>query len=97
MPKITKEQVAKIAKLARLKLTDKELEMFTGQLGDILEYMEVLDEVDTEGVEPTSQVTGLTNVMREDEVESDFCTKDELLDCSPLPVERGQIKVKKVL
>jgi len=97
MPKITKEQIEKIAKLSRLKLTSEELEKFTGQLGSVLEYIDILNEVDTEGVEPTSQVTGLTNVMREDEVENDFCSKDELLAVTPLPIERGQIKVKKVL
>ncbi len=97
MTKITKEQVEKVAKLARLKLTPEELDKFTDQLSSVFEYMEILNEVDTDDVEPTSQVTGLENVMREDKIDSDFCTKDELLSVTPLPVERGQIKVKKVL
>lgn len=91
MAKITKEQ------LARIKLTPEEAEKFESQLGSVLEYMEILNEVDTEGVEPTSQVTGLQDVMREDEVDRDFCNGDELLECSPLEVENRQIKVKKVL
>ena len=83
--------------MARLRLTPSEDEKFSAQLDSVFKYMEILNEVDTSQVEPTSQVTGLTNVMREDEVEGDFCTKDELLGQSPLPVDRGQIRVKKVL
>lgn len=97
MSKITKEQVEKVAKLAKLNLTPEELDKFAGQLAPIFEHVDILSEVDTSGIEPTSQVTGLTNVMRDDEVETDFCSKDELLAVTPLPVERGQIKVKKVL
>ncbi|OIP81382.1 hypothetical protein AUK45_01530 [Candidatus Peregrinibacteria bacterium CG2_30_44_17] len=97
MSKITKEQVEKVAKLARLNLTPDELNKFADQLSSIFEHVDILSEVDTDGTQPTSQVTGLTNVMRDDEVDSDFCSKDELLAVTPLPVERGQIKVKKVL
>ncbi|PIS03986.1 Asp-tRNA(Asn)/Glu-tRNA(Gln) amidotransferase GatCAB subunit C, partial [Candidatus Peregrinibacteria bacterium CG10_big_fil_rev_8_21_14_0_10_44_7] len=93
----TKEQVEKVAKLARLNLTPDELNKFADQLSSIFEHVDILSEVDTDGTQPTSQVTGLTNVMRDDEVDSDFCSKDELLAVTPLPVERGQIKVKKVL
>ncbi|OGJ48568.1 hypothetical protein A2344_04685 [Candidatus Peregrinibacteria bacterium RIFOXYB12_FULL_41_12] len=96
MAKITKQQVSKVAHLARIKLTDEELEKFTSQIEGVLEYMDVLNEVDTAGVAPTSQVTGLSNVMREDEI-VDFVAKDELLKCTPLEVERRQVKVKKVL
>lgn len=96
MSKISKDQVKKVAKLARIKLTDEEVEMFTGQLGDIFEYIDTLDEVDTEGVEPTSQVTGLSDVMRDDEIDQSLCSGDELLECTPLEVEDRQIKVKKV-
>ncbi|OGJ52449.1 hypothetical protein A2448_03530 [Candidatus Peregrinibacteria bacterium RIFOXYC2_FULL_41_22] len=96
MAKITKQQVSKVAHLARIKLTDEELEKFTSQIEGVLEYMDVLNEVDTAGVAPTSQVTGLSNVMREDAI-VDFDNKDELLKCTPLEVERRQVKVKKVL
>lgn len=100
--KLTKEQVEHIARLARLGLTPEEIEKYQTELSSILDYVEKLNEVDTENVEPTAQVTGLKNVMREDKVvrkddlESLADPKD-LLACSPLPVERGQIGVKKVL
>jgi aspartyl-tRNA(Asn)/glutamyl-tRNA(Gln) amidotransferase subunit C len=94
--KITQDQVRHISKLARLSLTDDEVERFAGQLSAAFDYMEVLNEVDTEGVLPTCQVTGLKDVHRADEV-SQFCDPQELLKCSELPVERDQIKVKSVM
>jgi aspartyl-tRNA(Asn)/glutamyl-tRNA(Gln) amidotransferase subunit C len=92
---LSHDQVRHIAKLARLNLTDEEISMFAGQLSDIFEYVDQLNEVDTGGVEPTSQVTGLENVTREDEVTT-FCDPKDLLECSPLPVEKDQVKVKSV-
>jgi len=63
---ISKEQVKHIAKLARIRLNEKEVEKFKRELSSVLDYVEKLKEVDTENVEPISQVTGLENVMRED-------------------------------
>ena len=93
---LTKDQVRHIAKLCRLQLTDSEVEKFAKQLSDVFEYMEVLSEVDTEKVEPTAQVTGLKNVKQKDEVVDEGIAK-ELLTNTVLPVERNQIKVKKVI
>ena len=90
------EQVQHIAKLARLGLGREEGEKFAKQLSEILAYMEMLNEVNTDKVEPTSQVTGLTSVTREDKVKR-FCEKEELLACTELPVEKDQIKVKSVI
>ena len=67
MPTITKEQIEHIAKLARIELGDAEKERMTKQLGDILLYIGKLKEVDTTGVEPTAQVTGLEDVFRKDD------------------------------
>lgn len=92
---LTRAQVQHIATLARLALTDAEVDKFTKQLTDILGYVAQLNEVDTEGVLPTSQVTGLKNVMRDDVVQ-DFIGKDPLLACTQLPVERDQITVLSV-
>lgn len=64
---ITVKDVEHVANLARLALTDEEKEQFTGQLNAILKYAEKLNELDTTGVEPTSHVLPLANVMREDE------------------------------
>lgn len=62
-----KIDVAHVAKLANLPLTDAEKKKFEKQLSSILEYVEKLKEVNTSKVEPTSQVTGLENVVRNDE------------------------------
>ncbi|MDP2642292.1 MAG: Asp-tRNA(Asn)/Glu-tRNA(Gln) amidotransferase subunit GatC [Candidatus Peregrinibacteria bacterium] len=90
---LTEEQVRHVAKLARLKLTDEEVKKFAGQLSGVLEYVDILKEVDTEGVEITSQVTGLKNVMRKDEVVASEAKREELLACSELEVDSNQVKV----
>jgi aspartyl-tRNA(Asn)/glutamyl-tRNA(Gln) amidotransferase subunit C len=64
---ITVQEVEHVADLARLALSDDEKRQFAGQLSAILKYAEKLNELDTEGVEPTSHVLPLANVMREDE------------------------------
>ena len=76
--KLTKGQVLHIAKLAKLHLTEKEVRKFQHELSDILEYIEILNELDTKGVKPTSQVTGLENVFREDGVEKSLTQKEAL-------------------
>lgn len=96
MSEISKQQVEKVAKLARVKLSEEEALKFAVQLDKVFDYMDILNEVDTKDVEPTAQVTGLKNVMREDEVRN-FDNKGELLGKTPLEVEDGQIKVMKVL
>ncbi len=93
---LSEEQVKHVAVLARLDLSDSEAKKFSGQLSDILSYMEILDEVDTKNVAATSQVTGLENVTRKDEVKK-WCERDELLACTELPIENNQIKVKPVI
>lgn len=90
---ISEEQVKKVAKLARLNLTDKEVKTFAGQFEEIFGYMEILDEADVSGLKETSQVTGLENVSESDDI-TRKCSGDELLACSPLPKERKQIRVK---
>lgn len=93
---LTKDQVRHIAKLARLGLSEKEFEKFSLQLTDILQYVEILNEVDTEGVEPTSQVTGLQNILRPDTVTA-WVSREELLACTELPVEQNQIRVRSII
>ncbi len=95
---ISQDDVRKIAQLARLKLTDEEVVRFSGQLTDILSYVDLLKELDTAGVLETSQVTGLANVTRVDELRSEpLCTSDELLDCSPLSKKSHQIRIPRIL
>lgn len=65
--KLTKDQVKHVAKLANLPLSEAEESKYSDQLSKILDYIDKLNEVDTKDVEPTFNVTGLSNVMREDE------------------------------
>ncbi len=76
--KISQEEVKKIAKLADLKLTENEVEKFQKQLSEVLDYVAVLDELDTFKVKPTSQVTGLKNITRDDETEPSLSQKESL-------------------
>jgi aspartyl-tRNA(Asn)/glutamyl-tRNA(Gln) amidotransferase subunit C len=64
---IDRDQVLHVARLARLRLTDKELERMPGELSHILDHVEKMGELDLDGVEPTAHVVELTNVLREDE------------------------------
>jgi len=74
-----KIDVKKVAKLANLSLSPDEEEKYFEQLSKILEYIDKLNEVDTENVEPTYNVTGLSNVMRPDEVGDCVIPQDEAL------------------
>ena len=65
---ISREEVEKVSLLGRLLLSDNELDKMTSQLTDILGYMDLLGEVDTEGVEPMAHAQELANVFRADEV-----------------------------
>jgi aspartyl-tRNA(Asn)/glutamyl-tRNA(Gln) amidotransferase subunit C len=95
--KLTKKEIEHIANLARLDLTDEEFKKYGEQLSGVLSYIEQLQEVDTTDVEPTAQVTGLENVMREDRAEDwQENEKERALGESP-EIEEGQIKVKRVL
>ena len=80
--KISKQEVIDTAELARLDFEDSELEKFTVQLGNILEYIEDLNELNTDGVEPTSHVLELTTPLREDRVEQ-LITTEEALQNAP--------------
>lgn len=95
--KLTKEQVEHISKLAKLDLSDEEIVRFQKQLSSILKYVELLNEVDTENVEPTAQTTGLKNVVREDKPSEEQClTQEEVLSNAPQRQD-GFIKTKAVL
>lgn len=92
---LSKEEVQKVAKLARIELTDEEVTKFQTQLSAILEYIEQLQKVDTQGVEATAQVTGLENVWRKDEIAAEDL-RDGVLDQAPEKVA-NLVKVKSVL
>lgn len=88
------KDVEHVAKLARLELTEEEKRKFANQLSSILEYVEEMNEVDTEGVEPMSHAIHFVNVMREDEVKYEQ-TKEELMKNAPFE-EDGFFRVPKI-
>ena len=75
-----KLDVGHIAHLARLALSDPEKETFAAQLGDILSYVEKLNELDTSGIEPTSHVVTIGNVVREDKVSASLAQDEALMN-----------------
>ncbi len=96
MAKFTKSEVEQVASLARIGVSDAEKDELTQSLSSILEFVDELQAVDTKGVAPTSQVTGLEDVLREDQVVRCELTRDELLANAPATHE-GYVKVKRVL
>ena len=81
---LTREEVKHIATLARLELSDEEIARYQSELTRILEYVSQLQEVDTTGVEPTAQVAGLLNHLREDNSASvDEAVRGRLLAGAP--------------
>ncbi|QMV41024.1 Asp-tRNA(Asn)/Glu-tRNA(Gln) amidotransferase subunit GatC [Cohnella cholangitidis] len=92
---ITIKDVEHVANLARLELSDAEKEQFTGQLNAILKYADKLDQLDTDGIEPTSHVLPLANVMREDVVKPSWPIEKVLLNAPE--EEDWQFKVPAVL
>jgi aspartyl-tRNA(Asn)/glutamyl-tRNA(Gln) amidotransferase subunit C len=96
MAQLTHDDVLKLARLARISLTDEEVDKYTTELTAILEYVEQLSAVDVTGLEPTNQVTGLTNVMRKDEVIDYGYKPAKLLENVPA-VQNNQLKVKRMI
>ena len=94
--KLEIKDIEDIAELARLHLTEDEKTRYAGQLSAVLEYVEMLNEVDTTGVEETCQVTGLEDVVREDvAVACDEDTRKAIIDQFPAKVG-NLLKVKAV-
>ena len=83
MAKLSHEDILKLATLSRLDLSEEEISRFNGELNAILNYVELLNEVDVTGLKPTSQVTGLENVTRADEILDYGYGQAELLKNAP--------------
>jgi len=92
---LSREEVQHVALLARVGLSEADIEKFQGQLSQILDYFEVLKQVDTEGVPPTAHVLPLQNVMRPDEVAPSL-PQEEILANAP-QVEEGHFRVHAIL
>ena len=93
--KLSHAEVEHIAELAKLALTEEEKEKFRGQLSAILEYAEMLQQLDTEAIPPTATVLPLQNVMRPDEVAPSF-SQGDILANAPDAVE-GCFRVRAIL
>jgi len=96
MTHISRDDVQHLAQLSSLQLTDNEADELQADLQNILGYVEQLSNLDTTGVEPTYQVTGLSNVWRDDVVEQSDVSREVLLGLPNEQTEQ-QIKVPKVL
>jgi aspartyl-tRNA(Asn)/glutamyl-tRNA(Gln) amidotransferase subunit C len=96
MGKLSRDDVLKLAKLARLELTEDEITEFSEELSDILTFVEKLQAVDTEGLLPTNQVSELTNVTRTDETIDYGYKVEDLLKNVPT-VKDNQIQVKRMI
>lgn len=96
MTQVSREDVLHLAQLSSLELNENEIESLRNDLSNILGYIEQLSQLDTDGIEPTYQVSGLQNVWRSDEVIDYGVTREDLLACAP-ESQNNQLKVPKVL
>jgi aspartyl-tRNA(Asn)/glutamyl-tRNA(Gln) amidotransferase subunit C len=92
--KLSRQEVEKIARLARLSLSDEEIEQYRSQLSEVLTYVDQLNELDINDVPTTAQVTGQTNVLADDVVQ-DGGDRQKLLKNAPA-TDGDSIKVKAV-
>ena len=83
MAKLDISEVEHIAKLSRLELSEDEKEKFSKELSGVLEYFEKLKGIDTEGIDPCANITGLSNVSRKDEIEESGITHDDIKKNAP--------------
>ena len=97
MAKLTKDEVLHIAKLAQLDLDDAEITKFLPQLSKVVDFIGHLNEVDIKSVEPTAQVTGLTDVYREDAVDSTNILSQDSAISGTDNIYNGYFKVKAIL
>ena len=96
MTQISRDDVLHLAQLSNLELNDAEIGGLQTDISNILGYVEQLSKLDTEGIEPTYQVTGLENVWRNDEIIDYGISRSDLLACAPESIN-NQVKVPKVL
>ncbi|HLR08931.1 MAG TPA: Asp-tRNA(Asn)/Glu-tRNA(Gln) amidotransferase subunit GatC [Bacillota bacterium] len=95
MVALTKEEVKRIAHIARLAITDKEAEKFAKELDTMVGYAQQLAELDTDGVEPTTYVLDMKNVMRQDEPKT-WSSREAALTNAP-DKQDGQFRVPSIL
>jgi aspartyl-tRNA(Asn)/glutamyl-tRNA(Gln) amidotransferase subunit C len=94
-PRITREDVEHVAKLARLRVTDEEVALFAGQLGDILEHAADIEALEIDHLEPTAHPVPFDNVLRRDDP-GECLDRDEVLSQAPA-AEDGRFRVPRIL
>jgi aspartyl-tRNA(Asn)/glutamyl-tRNA(Gln) amidotransferase subunit C len=92
---IDEAEVRRIAKLARLKLSDDEVRLFAGQLAEILDYVKQIELLDTDGVEPLAHALPVTDVLREDEPHESLSQRQALANAPE--TQRGYFRVPTVI
>ena len=95
MSKITKDEVIKVAQLARLELNENEINNHAKQLEKILEYIKQLEKIDTDNIPCTTRAIEVINVLRKDKNKNSDCT-DELLELGPSREDK-YFKVPKII
>ncbi|MBM3208685.1 Asp-tRNA(Asn)/Glu-tRNA(Gln) amidotransferase subunit GatC [Candidatus Shapirobacteria bacterium] len=90
--KLTEGEVVHVANLAHLALAPKEIKKIRDQLSEVLDYVKILQQVDTVKIVPTSQVTGLKDVFREDSVQPSLSVKDSLSESKNSEGEKFKVK-----
>lgn len=95
MAKLSKDEVLHVAKLAKLDLTSQEIEKFSHQLSDVINYFSELNQVRTDDTEATSQTTGLENVYRSDEIKNSLSQEEAVAGSDK--IHNGYFKVKAIL
>ena len=94
--KITREEILHLAKLSNFELNESEIDSLGADLENIIGYISQLNELDTDGVEPTYQVFEMENIWRDDEIKTQEATREDLLALTTESIQ-DQIKVPKVL
>ncbi|MDD7184280.1 MAG: Asp-tRNA(Asn)/Glu-tRNA(Gln) amidotransferase subunit GatC [Ruminococcus sp.] len=92
---ITNELVSYVANLSRIKLDENEISEMQSQMSEIVNYMDILNQLDTENIEPLSHIFNITNVMRDDEVRDSY-EREEILKNAPAHTEEAFIVPKTV-
>lgn len=93
--KLDKDQIKHIASLARLGLSDDDIEMFSTQLSEVLDNFDILKQIDTTNVQPAAQIISIQNVFRDDKERKSF-SQNEILDNAPMR-EDNCFKVQAIL
>lgn len=95
MANLTREDILKLARLSKLELTEEQIARYQTEIQSIVKYVEQLQDVDVDGLEPTNQVSGLVNVTRSDEIKQ-YADRKALLKNLPTE-ENDHIKVKRMI